>query len=113
LNWLQINSITDWENLLEESKNSSDEVVAIFKHSTRCPISSMVKIRVENSWSKANPNVPIYIVDLIRYRDLSNQIASSLNVVHESPQLILLKKGEQIYNASHTGIDSKAVASYI
>lgn len=112
MEWQQINSIPDWEKLVEESKSSADEVVAVFKHSTRCPISSMVKNRLESSWGEENPDLPIFLVDLIRNREVSNQIASSLGVIHESPQLILIKGGKQIFNASHTSINSKSAANY-
>lgn len=72
----------------------------------------MAKMRLENSWQKHNDQTPIYLLDLISHRDVSNEIAESLEVTHQSPQLILVKNGEMIYNASHISINSKEAASY-
>ncbi|HEY4324581.1 MAG TPA: bacillithiol system redox-active protein YtxJ [Mucilaginibacter sp.] len=73
----------------------------IFKHSTRCSISMMVKKRFELDWNQLPENLPLYFLDLIKYRDLSNQIASDFQVYHESPQLLLIKDGECILDLSH------------
>ena len=76
----------------------------IFKHSTRCSISMMAKRRFELDWDSFPPNMPLYFLDLIRYRDLSNQIAQIFQVHHESPQLLLIKDGECILDQSHGAI---------
>ena len=73
----------------------------IFKHSTRCSISMFAKKRVELDWDDLPDEIPVYFLDLIRYRDLSNQIAEVFNVYHESPQMLLIKSGECILDQSH------------
>ncbi|WP_295670960.1 bacillithiol system redox-active protein YtxJ [uncultured Mucilaginibacter sp.] len=73
----------------------------IFKHSTRCSISMMVKKRFEFDWDKLPDNLPLYFLDLIKYRELSNKIAADFQVYHESPQLLLIKDGECILDLSH------------
>lgn len=73
----------------------------IFKHSTRCSISMMVKKRFEFDRDKLPENLPLYFLDLIKYRELSNKIASDFQVYHESPQLLLIKDGECILDLSH------------
>lgn len=112
MDWRKLESEQDFRNLLEDSKASPEKLHAIFKHSTRCPVSSMVKFSLQSSWKKYNPEVPIYLLDLIKYRSISNLIAEELEVQHQSPQLILIKSAETIYHSSHGGIDSKAVTSY-
>ncbi len=101
-----------WEHLISQDqldevlKDTSERVYAIFKHSTRCSISSMAKNRLESKW---NPNLPIdkvYYLDLIKFRNLSSVIAEKLNVEHESPQILLVKNGECFYNASHNSIST-------
>lgn len=105
--WQELTSEEQFLNLLEQQ-----DQFAVFKHSTRCSISSMAKNRLENNWD-IDDSTPIYYLDLIRYRNLSNLIADKLNVEHQSPQLILIRNGEAIYNASHNGIDVEALKKVI
>ena len=73
----------------------------IFKHSTRCSISLMAKRRFEMDWESLPDNIPVYFLDLIKHRDISNQIAEDFQVYHQSPQLLLIKDGECILDLSH------------
>ncbi|GAB3924001.1 bacillithiol system redox-active protein YtxJ [Mucilaginibacter myungsuensis] len=73
----------------------------IFKHSTRCSISMMAKRRFELDWDKIPTEIPLYFLDLIKYRDISNKISQDFSVHHESPQLLLIKDGECILDQSH------------
>jgi bacillithiol system protein YtxJ len=97
MNWEILKSEQQFLDLLQ-----SDIIFAVFKHSTRCSISSMVKSRVERSWDL---DFPIYYLDLIQYRGVSNLIADKSGIEHESPQMIVFKNGKVLYSASHTGID--------
>ncbi len=83
---------------------SSSKPQVIFKHSTTCPISSMAKMRLESKIDQVKIDTDFHFLDLLRYRSISNQIAEELSVHHESPQLIILKDGEVIYDASHFDI---------
>lgn len=76
----------------------------IFKHSTRCSISMMARKRFEMDWEQMPDNIPLYFLDLIKYRDISGQVATDFQVHHESPQLLLIKEGECILDQSHGGI---------
>lgn len=96
MNWIDITSEDQFEDLL-----SNQQVFVVFKHSTRCSISSMVKNRLER---ELNENIDIYYLDLIKYRNVSNLIAQRSGVTHESPQVIVFKNGQSVYDASHTGI---------
>lgn len=112
LNWLKLESVEDFNQLIEESKSKPQAVYAIFKHSTRCPVSSMAKLSLQRDWEKYNPTTPILLLDVIRNRGTSNLIEQQLQVVHESPQLILLKKGEVLHHASHYNISAEKAKSY-
>lgn len=94
--------MTDEQQLPGIILQSFVKTQAIFKHSTRCSISSMVKSRLE----KASPSgdVDFYYLDLIAHRALSNKVAETFNVYHESPQILLIRNGECIYDESHLGI---------
>jgi len=76
----------------------------IFKHSTRCSISMMAKRRFEMDMDKLPADMPVYFLDLIKYRELSSQVAQDFQVHHESPQMLLIKDGECILDQSHGGI---------
>ncbi len=99
MNWIQLRSVDQ----LNEIKNLPGYSI-IFKHSTRCSISMMAKRRFELDWDELPEEMPLYFLDLIQYRDISNQIAEQFQVYHESPQLLLIKDGECILDQSHGGI---------
>lgn len=111
MNWKILQTPEQLTQLIEESKSEQLRGVAIFKHSTRCPISALAKSRLEDNWCFDENELPIYYLDLISFRDLSNRIADDFNVQHESPQLLLINNGKCFYNASHTGISAKGVES--
>ncbi|MCO5258947.1 MAG: bacillithiol system redox-active protein YtxJ [Crocinitomicaceae bacterium] len=85
----------------------SDEALFIFKHSTRCPISVMAKSRFEREWTTPDFPLQLLYLDLLNYRDLSNKVAELTGVVHESPQLIVVKNKQVLYVESHNGISAQ------
>ena len=99
MNWTLLESANQ-VNEIKQQKGYS----LIFKHSTRCSISLMAKKRLELDRENLPENISLYFLDLIRYRDLSAQIAQDFQVHHESPQLLLIKDGECILDQSHGGI---------
>jgi len=76
----------------------------VFKHSTRCSISSIAKMRLDDDWDFAPEVVEPYYLDLIEYRAVSQHIAEIFSVHHESPQILLIVGGECTYDASHLDI---------
>ena len=102
MNW---NKLTDAHQLEEIKALSKDKPFLIFKHSTRCSISSMSLDRLLRKWKDADEEkVTPYFLDLIAYRDLSDLVAKEFKVPHESPQVLLIKDGEAVYDNSHYGI---------
>lgn len=99
MNWIQLESADQLNNIAKQPGYS-----IIFKHSTRCSISSMAKRRFELDWDSLPENISLYFLDLIKYRELSNQIANDFKVYHQSPQLLLIKDGECILDQSHGDI---------
>ena len=114
----QTGSSFDWTPLTTEAdvdvaiEKSAEQPVLLFKHSTRCSISSMALSRFEKQWD-TNIGCSCYFLDLITYRAVSNYISDKTAVVHQSPQSILLWKGKVIYHASHNGIDAVEIASLL
>ena len=85
MNWIPLNEVTQLDEIVT---NSHKAPLIIFKHSIHCSVSSMAKNRL----------------DLIRHRDISNKIAETFQVRHQSPQVLVIDKGKCIYNESHSGI---------
>lgn len=75
----------------------------IFKHSTRCTISSGV-LRKFKRKIKNRDGYDIYYLDLLRYRNLSNEIANRYGIAHQSPQLLQIVNGKAVCHASHYDI---------
>lgn len=98
MNWNDLNTIEQLEMINERSFEKKQ---AIFKHSTRCSISSMVKNRVERDYDISPDDLDIYYLDLLAYRDISNQVAQKWGILHESPQMIIIESGQAIDHASH------------
>lgn len=103
LKWIQL---TTEEQLKAAIESSSEKPILLFKHSTRCSISSMAFSGFQSRWSGDEADIDIYYLDLIQYRNVSNKIAELTNVVHQSPQVIVLKNNEVVYTATHTSISA-------
>lgn len=105
----------DWKELTSDDqldairKESSVKIQVIFKHSTRCAISSMAKSRLERAGKPVS--IDFHLLDLIRYRSLSNKVEEQFNVYHESPQVLVIKDGQCIYDESHSGISMDEIRS--
>jgi len=104
MNWIPLLN----EQQLDEIKlNSSQKPQVIFKHSSRCSISSMAKNRLDRNDTPEGAD--FYFLDIINYRNISNKIAKDFNVHHESPQVLVIKKGNCVYDESHSGIDMEDI----
>ncbi|MHA3788880.1 bacillithiol system redox-active protein YtxJ [Flavobacterium hauense] len=100
------NDLTDLKQLDEIIDESADTPVIIFKHSTRCSISRMALKTFEREYNIEEGSAKPYFLDLLEHRDISNEIALRFEVVHQSPQLILIKNGKAVYTTSHSDIDA-------
>jgi bacillithiol system protein YtxJ len=102
INWIEL---TNLNQLNEIQANSFQKPYIIFKHSTSCSVSRMALKNFENEFDLQN-DLETYFLDLLAFRAISNEIASKFDVVHQSPQLLLIKNGKCIYNVSHSDIDA-------
>lgn len=99
MNWTDLTEEAQLDTIVTESKT---QPVVIFKHSVTCSISAMAKGRLDR---EEQPNgIKFYYLDLLRYRPISNKIAELFHVHHESPQVLIIKKGECTFDESHNGI---------
>ena len=83
---------------------SQTKPVVIFKHSTRCSISRMALKQFETEFNFPKEKIDWYLLDLLNHRDLSNEIASRYHVVHQSPQIVVIRNGKAVFNESHENI---------
>jgi len=100
MKWVQLTNMDE----LETIAHTSDHVI-IFKHSIRCAVSNMAKKRFELESTLIPDNVRVYLLDLIKYREISNEIAHKWQVKHESPQVLLLHGNQCLYHESHNDIE--------
>ena len=107
------NVLNSSEQLNDAFEKSFQHPVLFFKHSTRCSISSMAKSRFESNWSTGNELCTIYYLDLLTFRALSNEIEAKTGIIHQSPQVIVLKEGKVIYQDSHSGISASTIESLL
>ena len=102
MNW---NKLTSEEQIDQVIAASEEKPVLLFKHSTRCSISSMSLDRLLRNWKPEDADkITPYYLDLIAFRSLSNLVAERFGVPHESPQVLLIQNGKVTYHESHYGI---------
>ena len=102
VNWIPLQLMGQLDEL---TAHSNEKPVLIFKHSTRCSISRFALKQFENEF-ELHDSIDAYFLDLITYREISNEIAARFGVQHQSPQLLLIKEGKAIFDASHSDIDA-------
>jgi len=107
MNWLKLENEQDLQEVIKISEGSP---VLLFKHSTSCSISSMALSRLERAWDEKEmePVKPFYL-DLIAHRNISNKVAEHFGISHQSPQVLLVKGGECVYDNSHMGISYREI----
>jgi bacillithiol system protein YtxJ len=108
MNWHPINTIDQLDQIKAASYITPQ---VIFKHSTTCSISRMALDRFERA--ETPENVDFHYLDLLNFRAISNEIVTFFQVHHESPQVILIKGGECIYDESHYGIMMDELISFL
>jgi bacillithiol system protein YtxJ len=104
--WEYLRNAADFENLMSASE---EKPLVIFKHSTRCPISSMALDRFNDAVSDIADLANVVMIDVINDRPISLHVADVLQVTHQSPQVLVVSKEKAIYDNSHNGIQGKSV----
>lgn len=110
LPWIPLNELQQLNNIENKSTTKSQ---VIFKHSTRCGISSMVMRQFVNAYEFTEKDLDLYYLDLLNYRDISNEVASKFQVMHESPQLLIIKNGVVVVYDSHGGINDIDLSRFV
>lgn len=97
-------TLNKMEQFDEIDEISHSKPVVLFKHSTRCIISRTVLKQFDAEFQFPEDKIDWYLLDLLNHRELSNEIASRYNVVHQSPQIVVIRNGKAIFNESHDSI---------
>lgn len=105
INWQTISGEQDLLGLF-----NSNTTCILFKHSERCIISRMAKKGFEAEY---DGTAPAYLVNVIDQRPVSNQIAHITHVSHQSPQVLVIKNGACVYQASHDHINAEEVKKHL
>ena len=100
------------EQFDEIDEISQTKPVVLFKHSTRCSISRMALKQFDAEFNYPEEKIDWYLLDLLNHRDLSNEIASRYNVMHQSPQIIVIRNGKAVFNASHDSISAEDLKQF-
>ncbi|WP_339753476.1 bacillithiol system redox-active protein YtxJ [uncultured Winogradskyella sp.] len=109
LPWQPLTNVSQLENI---AKKSNAKTQLIFKHSTRCGISSMVMNQFVSDYV-IDINADLYYLDLLNYRDVSNEVGYKFQVMHQSPQLLVLRNGVVVAYASHGGINEMDLVKFV
>ena len=108
--WIDLKEMKQLDLLVENSRSKTQ---FIFKHSTRCGVSRMVLNQLRKEYSIDENSADIYYLDLISYRDISNEIANRFEVRHESPQLLVLRNGTVVSHNSHGSINDMELEKFV
>lgn len=101
------------EQLEQIQQQSIERPVVIFKHSTRCGISSMTLRRFEKEYDVPEGAIELYYLDLLSFREISNEVAGRFQVWHQSPQMLIIRNGQTVAHASHHGIQAGMIHQYV
>lgn len=105
-------ALTDTSQLSEIEQRSKTKTQIIFKHSTRCGISSMVMNQFVSAYD-LDANLDLYYLDLLSYREVSNEVGYKFQVMHQSPQLLIIKNGKTVAHASHGAINDLHLERFV
>lgn len=110
VNWI---NLTNLDEITDIKTLSTSESIFIFKHSTRCGISRIVKKQFEKLLLPNNNNVKVYYLDLLKYRNVSDALSEVFQVRHQSPQLLIIRNGVAVKHASHYDITTISINKYL
>ena len=110
LSWTPLISVEEINTIREISKI---QAILIFKHSTSCGISRMIMKQFESLFNEENKHLKVYYLDLLNFREVSSKLSEVFQVIHQSPQLLVIKNGISVYDESHNEITGVNLSKYI
>ena len=110
LPWIFLTSESQLEEII---KKSFEKTQVVFKHSTRCSISSVSMNKFVKNYNVPKEDADLYYLDLLNYRSVSDEVGYKFQVIHQSPQVLVIKNGEAVYDASHYSIQTDKILELI
>lgn len=104
-NWQRLGAPEEADAFFQESSPT----VLIYKHSFACSICTFSLLSLERSLGEIIPQAKACFIDVRAERPLSNYIAQKSGVVHQSPQAIILYKGQAFWHGSHGEVRAEFV----
>ncbi len=108
--WMPLVSLDQLEEIAAKSESKTQ---VIFKHSTTCGISRMVLNMFNTSYDYSESQFDLYFLDLHAYREVSNEVGYRFQVIHQSPQLLVIRNGVVVAHASHGAIPEVGLEKYV
>ena len=100
-NFTPVKSIAALDRL---EAHSDQTPVVLFKHDTTCHISAAAYREMSQLGEE------IALVDVGQHDDVAQAIESRTGIKHESPQVLVLIRGQAVWSASHYDITGEAVS---
>jgi bacillithiol system protein YtxJ len=110
LPWIPLNTLTQLELIATKSQTKTQ---LIFKHSSRCGISRMVINQFIDNYNFTESDFDLYFLDILNNREVSNEVGYTFQVIHESPQLLVIRNAVVVAHASHSGINSIDLNTFV
>ena len=108
--WINLTTVEQLDEIVERSKTKTQ---IIFKHSTRCGVSRMVMNQFKKAYKLSENEADLYYLDLLNYRTISGAISENFKILHESPQLLVIKNGAVVAHDSHSGINNLELGKFV
>jgi len=105
-------SLPELDSIEECASAMNEELVVLFKHSPTCPVSWMAHREVMH-YRSAQPDIPMYLISVRRRREVSRYIAEQTGIQHESPQIIVLQRGQVVATVSHDEVTADAISAFV
>ncbi len=106
-------ALADLQQIQEIKERSKTKTQVVFKHSTSCGISRMVLNRFVDAYALTENDLDLYYLDLLSYRNVSNEVGYTFQVMHESPQLLVIKNGVVVAHSSHGGVNTIELNNFL
>ena len=107
MHWIHLTDEDQIQNIIVRSQEKPQ---VIFKYSKRCYLSEVVFGRLQKDCCPEQ--IDFYFLDLLAYRNISNKVSETFGVDHQSPQILLIKDGECIFDESHSEISMEEILEH-
>ena len=87
-------------------------LVVLYKHSPLCGMSVIAAVEVRK-FAEEDAAAPVYVLDVLRQRALARSVERRFGIRHESPQVIVLRDGVPVWNASLRGVTAAGIRAAV